>query len=111
MIVALLDKEKEQKYVQGASVGVGMPYGYGGYRGSYYGYYGYASGAVYSSGYYTTSTSYFIEANLYDVKSSQLIWTASTRTTDPSDLEYEAKNFARIIVDDLLKKEVLAGKP
>ncbi len=106
MTVALLDKQKSEEYVEGTSISIAAPvYGY-----PYYGYYSYAYSTVYSSGYYTTTTSYFLESNLYDVASGNLIWAAQTKTTDPSSIELEAPNYARMVVQDILTKKVLKEK-
>ena len=103
LLIVLLDKRKEQRYVEGSSISIGAPvYGY-----PYYGYYYYAYSTVYSSGYYTTSTSYFVESNLYDVASQKLVWTAQTNTEDPTSIETESANFAKIIVDNLMLKKVI----
>jgi len=103
MIIALLDREQEQKYVQGASVGVTMPYTYGG---GYHGYYGYAYGNVYNTGYYTTTTSYMVQTNLYEVATGTLIYTAQTKTTDPSNMESEIKKLSNLIVYDIDKRKI-----
>lgn len=103
LLIVLLDKRKEERYVEGSSISIGAPvYGY-----PYYGYYYYAYSTVYSSGYYTTSTSYFVECNLYDVASQKLVWTAQTSTENPTSIETESANFAKIIVDNLMLKKVM----
>jgi len=104
LIVTVLDKQKETRYVEGSSFSLGAPvYGY-----PYYGYYGYAYSTVYSSGYYETSTKYFIESNLYDVATEKLIWTGQTKTDNPESIEKEAPEFADIIVTEMFEKKALA---
>jgi hypothetical protein len=103
LTIVLLDKQKEERYVEGSSITVGAPvYGY-----PYYGYYSYAYQTVYTSGYYVNTTSYFLESNLYDVASGKLIWTAQTKTENPASVEAEAPNYARLIVNDILTKKVI----
>jgi hypothetical protein len=103
MTIVLLDKQKEQRYVEGTSISLAAPvYGY-----PYYGYYSYAYTTVYSTGYYTTATTYFLETNLYDVASEKLVYTAQTKTEDPSSIEKGADNFASTIVGDILVKKVI----
>jgi len=103
LIITLLDKQKETQYVQGSSFTLSAPvYGY-----PYYGYYGYAYSTVYSPGYYTTSTKYFVESNLYDVGTEKLLWTGQTKTQDPESIEKEAENYAEIIVSEILGKKAL----
>lgn len=104
LTITLLDKTKEERYVEGTSISLAAPV----YSYPYYGYYSYAYGTVYSSGYYTTSTTYFIESMLYDVAAEKLIWTAQTTTIDPSSIDKEAANYATLIVNDMLAKKVVA---
>ncbi len=104
LIITVLDKQKETRYVEGSSFSIGAPvYGY-----PYYGYYGYAYSTVYSSGYYETTTKYFVESNLYDVATEKLIWTGQTKTDDPESIEKEAPKFADIIVGEILEKKAVA---
>lgn len=103
LIVTLLDKQKETHYVEGSSFAVAAPvYGY-----PYYGYYSYAYTTVSNPGYYTTSTKYFVESNLYDVATEKLIWTGQTKTTDPASIEKESAVFADLIVNEVLAKKAL----
>lgn len=104
LIITVLDKQKETRYVEGSSFSLAAPvYGY-----PYYGYYGYAYSTIYSSGYYETTTNYFVETNLYDVATEKLIWTGQTKTDDPQSIEKEAPKFAGIIVGELLEKKAVA---
>ena len=102
IIVSLLDKEKETTYVQGSTAY------YPGYYGHpYYGYYGYRYGAIYDPGYYSTTTSYFIECNAYRLSDEKLAYSAQTKAVDPSSLDKFAYDFARAIVKDLEVKGII----
>jgi hypothetical protein len=121
MIIALLDEEKEQRYVNNnsfymggtgyygtpymgtAAVGIGTPYAYG----AYYNYYAYSVGTVYDTGYYVEDVTYFLECNLYDVAKEELLWSARTKSVNISSVEEEAAKFADIIVKDLVSKKVV----
>lgn len=108
MILSLLDSKQTERYVNTTTDYSGYYYpAYPAYRYHYYDYYSYAYGATRNTGYYTTQTTYFVETNLYDVESAELIWTGQTKTENISSIEYEAKNFARIIVRDINYKKVL----
>jgi hypothetical protein len=108
ILVALMDSEKETQYVPGSTayspMYVGRPYH--GYH-SYYGYYGYAYGHVYSPGYYTTTTKYFVECNAYRLSDDKLVYSSQTKTVDPSSVDRFAYDYARVIVKDLIKKGVI----
>lgn len=121
MIISLLDKQKEQRYVQDYNSnywmgGTGyygtpmvvagaatMPISYG----AYYNYYSYNLGVAYESGYYVEDVSYFLECNLYDVVKEELIWTARTKSTKIKSVEEEAQKFANIIASDIVNKKIL----
>jgi hypothetical protein len=110
MTISLLDAKKEERYVQGSSLTISGPAYYSAYPEyaySYYDYYAYAYTTVYDRGYYTTTTTYFLEINLYDIATENLIWTAQTKTKDPSSIEKEAKNFANLVVNELFSKKVI----
>ena len=119
IFISAFDVQKTKEYHQGSSLTIAGPaYGYYpgyygnaqpyGYRGSYYDYYAYAVGTVYGPGYYTTSTTYYLQSNLFDVNKGNLIWAGQTKTVDYSDLEREADLLARILVDDIVEKQVIA---
>lgn len=121
MIISLLDKEKEQRYVQDYNQnywmgGTGyygtpmvvagaaaMPISYG----AYYNYYSYNLGLAYESGYYVEDVTYFLECNLYDVAKEELLWTARTKSTNIKSVEEEAVKFAEMIVNDIMAKKVI----
>lgn len=105
MTIALLDQTSESRYVPGTSAYTPMMYG-GFYR-SYWGYYNYYSPMMYDPGYYTTDKSYFLEANVYDVNTEELIWSSQSETTNPANLEAFAHAFAAVISDQLLKDGII----
>ena len=111
MTISLLDATQEERYKQGSNFTmVGAPiyrstypeYGYG-----FYDYYAYAYSTSFSSGYYETTTTYFLELNLYDIATEQLIWTCQTSTKDPESVQKEAPKFAKLVVDDMIRLDVL----
>jgi len=104
IIVSLLDKEKETYYVPGTTTYA--PYHYGR---PYYGYYGSVYSNVYSPGYYQSTTSYFLECNAYRLSDARLAYSAQSKTVDPSSVNKFAYDFAKLIVNDLSKRGVLAG--
>lgn len=101
--IVLLDKEKERRYVPGEIYY--SPYFI--YQRSFWGYYRTMYGRIYSPGYYTTSTRYFWESNLYDLTSKELLYSVQTESFDPASLEGMAHEYGRLIVKDIVKKQVL----
>ncbi|TDQ19694.1 hypothetical protein DFQ04_1519 [Algoriphagus boseongensis] len=108
LTVALLDQTNETRYVPGTTAYA--PMGYGGYYRSYWGYYNYYSPLMYDPGYYTTDKNYYLEANLYDVNTEQLVWSSQSETTNPANLEAFARAFAMVISDQMIKDGIIIKK-
>ncbi len=94
--ITMIDKNKKQQYVNNYW---GGPYSWWGYY-SYW--YPFAWGPT---GYLRNYSSYTFETNLYDLKrSKQMIYSAHSETSDPSSAASLGKDYAKSIVDDLMKK-------
>lgn len=77
---------------------------------SYAGYYtsGWSPASTSSSYTYDVFT---IETKFYQVSPETLVWTGTTKTSDPTDREREIKSFAHIITSALTKQSLLPPKP
>jgi hypothetical protein len=75
------------------------------YSGYYRGYYGGAYSV--SPGYYSESTTYRVQANLYTLADEKLIWSGDLSTTDPSSVEAAASQVAYKIYEDWTKNDML----
>ncbi len=106
MIVSLINKDKEVRYVPGTYYS--RPYYYGSRR--YYRRYWALYDDVYTPGYYTTTTNYVLEAEIYTVNDDdELIYSAQTRTTDPNNASDLAESFSKTIVSELRTKGLVSG--
>ena len=85
-----------------------MPYYY---NTGFYNYYGGYSSYYYSPGYYSGSYKIYLEANLFDLKNDELIWSAQTTTTDMSNINKMSVEFADLIVADFIRHNVLVAPP
>lgn len=108
LTIVLLDKTKEKYYVPGH-----IEYSpYVVYHNRFWGYYTTMYGRVYSPGYYNTDTKYFWESNLYDMSSNkELLYSAQSQTFDPASSSSLAREYGKMIVKDMLKKNVLEKQP
>ena len=105
IILSLLQKKDGVRYVPGTG-----PYAPGAYYGGYYGYYSYSYYNYYHDpGHYESTTSLYLEANFYDLKTQngKLICSIQTETVDPTDVEDLADSFSYTILSELIKKGVL----
>jgi hypothetical protein len=107
LTVALIDKETETRYVPG-NQGY-APISRFGYYGTFWGYYNTWYPTLYSPGYYEEDKVYFIETNLYDAKTEQLLWSAQSESYNPSSLTDFADEFAEVVVSRLEDDGLLKG--
>ncbi len=114
--ITVVKHTDEKRYVQGTSSYAPTNMGYGtGYRpatggapvpGSYgaFGTYYVSGSSLYQSeGYYETDKTYFVESNVYDAKTSKLIWSAQSQTFNPGDLATASGDFSLVMVDAMKK--------
>jgi len=105
LIITLLDQTNETRYVPGTSVYTPMGFGY---HGRFWSYYGMYNPYMYDNGYYTTDKKYYLEANLYEVQSEEMIWSSQSESTNPSSLKQFSKAFANSVVKQLVKDGIIA---
>ncbi|HET9054683.1 MAG TPA: hypothetical protein VFM90_10945, partial [Cyclobacteriaceae bacterium] len=103
--IALINRETESRYVPGN-------YGYAPitrfrYYGRFSGYYTTWYPTVISPGYYEEDKVYYIEINLYDAKSEELVWSAQSETYNPGSLTQFSNEFAQVVVARMKKDGVL----
>ncbi len=77
------------------------------YYQTWQGYYNTGYTAVYTPGYTTEETYVMAEANLYDVATGKLIWTASTQTKVGERTQKIIKNYVAVIMDAMRKQQVV----
>lgn len=105
LTVALIDEDTESRYVPG-SYGY-APYPRFGYYGTFWGYYNTWYPTLHSPGYYEEDKVYFIETNLYDAETEQLLWSAQSETYNPKSLPRFANDFAEVVVTRMVKEDLL----
>lgn len=103
LTIVLLNKEME-KYYEPATV-IYSPYAL--YYRRFEGYYSTLTTRIAAAGYYNVATKYFWESNLYDLSTGQLLYSVQTQSFDPTSTESLAHEYGKMIVQDLVKKNVL----
>lgn len=104
--MSLRHEEDTRRYVPGSSAYVPYYYNTG-----FYNYYGGYGGYYYSPGYYTGSVQIYLEANLFNLKTDELIWSAETKTTDVTNVQKVAEQFSDVIIKDFVEHNVLKAPP
>jgi hypothetical protein len=105
LTVALIDTETENRYVPG-NVGYAPITRYR-YYGRFWGYYTNWYPTLYSPGYYQEEKTYFLETNLYDAKTEELIWSAQSETYDPAGMKALSKELASVLMERMKKDGVI----
>lgn len=111
LTVSLIRKETESRYVPDAGVPY-SPFQIYPYYSDFGGYYTHWQPYVYTPGYYEQNKIYYIETNLYDSATEKLVWSAQSKTYNPTDLQNFSREFSKIIVaklkeDGMLKPSAL----
>ena len=99
LIVTLDDVDKERQYVQGRTT----YHPHTRYH-RFGNYYSTSYHRVRRPGYFTSSTTFYIESNLYDLGSEELVWMTQAKTTDPGSLKSASKSYAKNLTN-VMKKE------
>lgn len=102
MTISILEVNDNRRYVPGSVYY--LPY-YSTY--TFYDHYVEYYDFVYVPGFYTGELDVFMEANLFDFETGDLIWSAQTETMDLNSTAEIAASYADVLVDDLLKSNVL----
>jgi hypothetical protein len=105
LTVTLIDQDMETRYVPGNVPYA--PYPAYTYYGTYWTYYDYWYPRFQSPGYYTTERTYFIETNLYDAETEELVWSAQSRTYDPANLVGFTREFGNEIASELERQNII----
>ena len=103
--VTLVDKESETRYVPDNTTYA--PMAYGPYYGSFYSYYNTMYPITYDPGYYATDKIYYMESNLYDAETEELIWSAQSKTVNPANVDSFARDYTEAMIMELVKDGVL----
>jgi len=104
--VTLLDSKTETRYVPGTSVYY-APYPTYGYYGGFGNYYGYFAPSIYSSGYYTTDKTYYLESNLFDANSEKILWSVQSATYNPDGIKQFSSSYCKLLVNQAQYDELL----
>jgi hypothetical protein len=102
--IVLLDKQKERNYVPGHVYY--SPYMI--YQSRFWRYYNTMYDRIYTPGYYAIDTRYFWESNLYDLTTKELLYSVQTESFDPASAETLGHEYGKMIVNDMVKNNVLA---
>lgn len=102
IILSLLDQDQESNYTPGYISRT--PYAV--LRSHWYPYYRVLYDRTYTPGYYTTTTNYTLEANLYSTR-GKLQYSAQAKSFDPNNAESLSNDFSKALINDMMQKAVI----
>jgi hypothetical protein len=97
-MVTLLKKEESVRYTPGTTAYA--PYPYYSFHGNMWGYYSYYQPTISTPGYYSKDKEYFIQSNLYDVKTEELMMSIQSEIYNPTSVS----NFSKMYIKDIVKQ-------
>jgi hypothetical protein len=106
LTVTLVDKQTESRYVPGSYSYAPMPM-----YNRFWGYYNYWGPMSYSPNYYVQDKIYYLETNVYDADSEELVWSAESETYNPENLSGFSQELANILAIKLEKDGIISRKP
>jgi hypothetical protein len=79
------------------------------YYGGFYGYYGAAYAYDYVPSSVDVSTVVTLQTDVFDAVKLEMVWSGTTRTTNPTSLGQEMAGFAKVIIDSMAQRGLLAA--
>lgn len=104
-IASLLNKNESVRYVQGKTTYSQRP-DYTFY-GSFLGYYSNWYPAVSTPDYYAHDKKYFMESNLYDVASGEIMWSVQSQIFNPESIKKFSSEYTVDLIESLESNKVL----
>jgi hypothetical protein len=101
LTIALLKQETESRFVpSGGYWNPGLRFGY---YNRFWSYYNNWNPYLSAPGYYDNRKVYYLETNLYDARTEELIWAAQSKTYDPSNIDDFLKGYVKSIYQQMVK--------
>jgi hypothetical protein len=110
LTITLLRKKEETRFVPTGGAYWNPGYRYGFYN-NFWSYYNTRYPIIYEPGYYDNTEIYYLETNLYDARSEQLIWAAQSKTYDPSSIDSFLKGYIKAIYERMAKDGLISTGP
>jgi len=104
-VVSLLDKNDEIRYTSGGTYYTQQTY-YS-WAGTFFGYYSHYYSTVSSAGYYSNDKTYFMQSNLFDKASQELMFSVQSEIFNPSSLASGSRTYISTLLKQLGKAKLL----
>lgn len=99
LTISVVDEETETRFVPG-NITYNPTLRFSFYD-NFWSYYTHYYPQVYDPGYYTKDRIYFLETNLYDTETENLVWSAQSRSYNPEDTEIFSEEFSQVTIKEM----------
>ena len=96
LITGLVSADTTEEYTAGSTYAVPV-----GYYNTWHGYYGAVYAVHREPGYWTETTVFVMESNLYDARSGKLIWRGISKAVNPDNVIEVIEDLSKTLVDRL----------
>ena len=101
----ILKKEEDVRYTPGTTAYSVAPYA--SYAGTYTGYYSYWYQSVSTPEYYDHEKTYFMQSNLYDVASEEVMWSVQSKVFSPGSIKKFSRAYTSTLIKQLEKEKLI----
>lgn len=105
LVSSVLRKEEGVRYSPGTTAYA--PMNYSTWSGNFFGYYSHWSPTVSTPGYVSKDRTYFMETNLYDAKTGDIVWSVQSQIFNPESLAKFSKSYAQSLAKQLQEEGIL----
>ncbi len=111
-VTGIKSEYSQTRYVSTSSIGVsvGGYYPMNGNQSNFNSYYAGYYTETSLSGYYETDHMYFIESNLFDSNTFELLWSVQSKSYNPTDIERASKEYCNELFELLEKDKDFKGR-
>jgi hypothetical protein len=102
VVMRLVGKDQKVTYTPGSPAPT--------YYGNFGPYWGYGWGAAYQPGYLSTDVLVSLETTIYSLDRDELLWAATSRTANPSDVKSLVNEVAEATANQMVLEGILAPK-
>lgn len=102
LTITLINIDEDERYIPGGAMGTAyVPMGRFGYYRTFPGYFHHSYGNAWNPGYMVADKEYFLETNLYDSETMELVWSAQSRTLNPAIADAFAREYVGVLKNQL----------
>jgi len=98
-VSSILNKEESVRYNEGGDAySIGNTYTW---QGDFFGYYTHWTQTIYNPGYFDKNKTYFVQSNLYEVQTKDIMWSVQSKVFNPTSINSFSKSYTTTLTKKL----------